>query len=478
MTPHRTSLSRLFCLAIAAAALVAACDDGGASQVVPGDVKDSSETSTTSDVIVGDLPDPGDAGADTDPGGVDAADETAGDTQPPDDATPDAGPDATETSDTGDTADASDTTEDTGPVKPTISPEAVSVACAQLCADISTNCQTLEDLGDDSASCEILCAERLEADALWAANYRCQSSACDMALCFAVDAPLPEVTGCATFCTKAAACGEFEATGAPDGELGLCTAYCSARSVVTAGGPAVVSCANAALKAGTCGVAGLLTACGLPAGGCENLCDRFYTTNSPDNCFAESPLFAMWPTVDKCIAACGALPDGTRAQFFGCVATTGCEDPTACLSLTPTVHPACTSACEAGFTRCKGTYGGLATKNFCAGACSGAFNALGLQAGNASAAACVLNNGACPDLLEENRIPVVGLAACAATISPTCDSTCSPFDACTTDASERIGCLTSCTQLEGDDPALVQQIGQCVTKAAGDCKALDGCVPQ
>lgn len=475
MTRSPTSLSWLTFLSLAAAALLAGCGDGGGAQVVPGDAVDSAETT-------------GDAGsadttAEVGPDGADTR-ETTWEVDPTQDV---ADADAAGLSDPGDTpdpgdasdaGDAADTTADVGLAALTISEEAMSIGCALLCADIATECATLADLGDDTQGCELLCYERLSDDALWAANYGCQRSACDLSLCFATAAPLPEVAGCRTFCQKAAACGEFAATGAPDGELGLCTAYCSGRSAMTPGGPAIVGCTSAALSAGTCGIESLRAACKLPAQGCDTLCGRFYTASGPDACFGGAPLFTTWPTVDQCVSACAALPDGTRAQFFGCVAATDCEDPSPCLASSPTVQPACTSACEAGFALCKGTYGGLATASFCAAACSGAFKVLGIEPGNADAAACITDMGLCPALDVDKRGSVVGLASCAAAISATCDAVCAPFDKCATSPSDRLGCVQGCTALEATEPARVQQIAQCVQNAAGDCTALDSCVPE
>lgn len=476
MTPRLNSLSRLAFFSLAAGALLLGCDDGGKAQVVPGDALDSSDTSGTADTDTAETGDAADATADSDaagPGDADAS-ETTPDTVPPQDVT-----DADDTdSGDADSGDAIDTSDDGGPIGLTISEEAISLACAQLCSEISTHCGTLVDLGDDTQGCEILCAERLGTDALWAGNYDCQRGACNASVCFATTAPIPEVTGCATFCAKAATCGEMEATGAPDGELGLCTAYCGGRATATPGGPAIVTCTNAALTAGTCGIGALQAACKLPVQGCDNLCNRFYAVNSPDHCYEEAPFLVTWPTVDKCITACGDLPESARAQFFGCVAANGCEDPTPCRSSVPTTQPACTSACEAGIAMCKGTYGGLATQSFCAGACSGAFKILDVAPGNANAAACVTSSNHCPEVGTNNRISVVGLAGCAAKISADCDTACSPFDACSTDLSDRLGCVSGCTGLETSDPATVQQIVQCVTTAAGDCDALDSCVPQ
>jgi hypothetical protein len=457
---------------VVAAAVVAgtACDGGGAGgRDAAGETDAAAEVGASdADAATGDA----DARADGD------ADDSA-------DAANDLGPEAdggdTDVS-SGDVADGADAQDAAGdaeiPVDPAISAELIPVICAEQCAKVMATCGTLAGVGDDDAGCETACVERVGQDPAWAASYACQVLACDAGTCFPPGGPLPAVPGCGSFCQRVAACGDLDALSVPAGELGLCTSYCAGRAALSPSGPAVVECANLTLAAGSCGPDAILSACGLPVLGCPNLCERFYAPFHPDHCVFGRTFVDTWPKVGDCIAACTGIVGGSQPQFFGCLIAVECGDPTPCLGVTATVAPSCLAACEAGLGLCKGMYAGLAGATFCAGACTGAFRDFSVGPGNPNAATCVTAAGICPDPAAETRHGVIGLAACAAEISPACDAACSPLDQCLDSLTGRRGCVEGCTQLETDNPPVVQQITQCIQGAGGDCAKLESCVPQ
>ncbi|MCB9789217.1 MAG: hypothetical protein H6744_21280 [Deltaproteobacteria bacterium] len=464
---------------------LAGCDDThGAAELPPDDV--AADVSDTGADASGDaettgpdaeLPAPdGDGDA-----ALDAADD-AGPELPGDDAdaaeTQDASPEVTDTSDATDSSDASELPDAPDTFDTSISEEAISIACAEICGDILERCEGIEGVGTDATECELLCVGRLETASLWTANYECTRLTCDPVACKLAASALPFVPACGPFCEHADACGELDATGALEGELGMCAGLCSGQAATSAGGPDIVACANDAYDAGACGAEQLRDSCALPTEDCAELCERFYIINSPDHCYVGSEFLATWPTTSDCVSACESAPTGTRAQFFGCVVAGACEDPSACVAVSPTVDQACAKVCAAAFATCEGDYSGLATVSFCSAACAGGALLLGLPPGNPNAADCFDSYSYCPEPGTRRHEGVKGVVACAAAVSPKCDQACTAFGTCETMPSDRAGCVQGCQALEATQPAVVDQILQCVTAAAGDCAALAACVPQ
>jgi hypothetical protein len=375
---------------------------------------------------------------------VDTAD-TQDDTPVVPDATADsegAGPD-------GSTTEVTDTSTDTGP-KPqaplAVGPGSASAICKDLCTEAFSDC-SLAPVGGTIDACIATCKQKVATDGWWISNFMCYGASCDAELCQLAGKPLEGDESCDPLCEAFGDCELLELIEIPDNDVNACRAFCTGS--IAGDAPTVESfpCVGAALakncsieELGKC----LVHEPDLVGDICNVVCDPLFDDTATNTAYCEesSALRAAWPNVDACVAVCTGLGDYNRAgRFSGCLAQTGCADPSVCTNPPATDDAACVTGCAAIGELCKDGPLALAPAT-CPNICTGTVLASG-QPGDPGVATCLKQFETCPvDPVEQTS----ALFTCVRAKSPECNAVCDALLPCTGAAGlTKDACLANCT---------------------------------
>lgn len=382
-----------------------------------------------------------------------------------------------------DVTDSPDDTTTTTPPEPDTSgpgdPEEETL-CGVLCEKLNEDCDGYELYGADEAGCLAACEEMalISLDSL--IGLACLSDTCNASQCEPGDTPFVVPAVCHAACGLLEACdllGVIEPEH-PD-MVELCILGCASGHVVAPEFmPNVAECIAEGLEQG-CDPT-IVEQCvpqdpGPGGGGgggeiptCAEICDIAMNFKCPP--WSDGP--KDWPDIGACMADCAlfeADAEASASTLHGCVMAASCDDMGHCTTPPSGDDAACVKACTEVFGLCGPDF--MPSMDFCNDYCTGQLMIFGATTTAEEVSICLDSAG-----LSCEQDPFGTVLGCLLDFEAECTTICDALTSC--DGGTLEGCVEPCNagymSLFSGKPTA--DLAACMTEAADDCDAIQGCM--